>query len=1061
MSNRSLVVGALLIVSCNEQTVPSSAPDDYPTLSRSALVAARSEEPARVERALGEMRARMQIPAGLDLRLDRTFTHATGATEVRFAEHVQGVPLRGRFLRAVTFSDGQTFLTGKPDDLGQVDVRPQVSEAAAIAAAREALERKGETFRSAKATLMFDPEIRYDEIRKPDRPTEMLGRRSRVERFTLRWIVEARIIDKEDGSDAPWNLTVDARSGEVRDEGLARAAAVSPAMLNGYYRRATLTTYMPGTMFGLIDAWSNTYSHCSLTEPHCDEPDSFIGFDNVWGNSQRMIFGAVEQTTAETQGADAFISAHVALDMFSTMFGHEGWDGQGGTFRVVTNFPARNAYWQPDQRLQLGYTNIRFDLPPGTPLQPYGSTNVLGHEIGHGVFHARSGFWGVQPGELGGISEATADIFGALAEFYEGAAFGGTPGFPTTGSSTTANWLHADKDKAGGSGIRSMIDPIHGEWTPDIHLLEQHLSLGPIVRMFYFLTVGLLRFPLIGFGLHPLIPIRSSPYVLNGFTGIGLAKASRIWFHAIAALPSGATFFDARDAALVAAMYLDPDHRMHTPEYKAVEDAFAAIHVGDPADRQVPVISFSSQQFGVSKAMLRATATDANRIEHLTMALMDLPPFRCELTGCELQVDPRDYRGRFDVTITARDTRANEVQRVFSVEFDNHVPAVTELSDVSGPGTPVRRFRVRATDASPIDHIEVRSAFGNASYVGPGTPNADVTLNLDLSAAPNGPLTITAVVRDRYNHSSTRTLAIAVDKVRPSRCEFPSYSISHDRKIRSSAYAADSGSGLVKFSVAVDGAIAFARDLDPPRSEITSHSWWTEPQPLGQREVLLTCTDDWGNTATHQRTITVSTPPTVTLTASSPSAGRVVASATFTDADGIGWGSLALTCGDRSYSLASENPPGTPTSFTMTSDETFDESGSCVVKAYAYDRHVMYSPIAERSINLGPTCNGSISDSGGDEPETHDINVGRTSGKFKFHRRTFNIPDAFRLSCTDGGTIEGHSSHSIACYATGGNTLTSEYDFACNSRRIRVQVIPNCSGTVDTQWDFRVECATP
>jgi Zn-dependent metalloprotease len=1057
MSKRHLLAAVFLLAACNHQAAPLSSSDDYPTLSRAELVAARAQEPALVERALGELRARKRIPAGLDLRLDRTFTHATGATEVRFAEHIQGVPLRGRFLRAVTFADGQTFLTGEPDDLGPVDVRPHISEASAIAAARVALEKKGETFRSAQATLMLDPEIQYDDVKNPERPSELMGRRSRVAGFTLRWIVDARVIDKEGGGDAPWLLAVDARNGEVRDEGPSRASAITNADLKGFYRRATLTTYMPGTMFGLIDAWGNTYRHCSLTEPNCDGPDSFIGFDNVWGNSQRMIYGMVDQTTAETQGADAFISARVALDMLSTMLGHEGWDGQGGTFTVVTNFPVRNAHWTPDQQLRLGYSNLVWDLPPGTPLHPYGSTNVVGHEIGHGVFHARSGFWAVQPGELGGISEGTSDIFGALTEFYEGAAFGGTPGFPTLSSPTSANWIHADRD---GGGVRSMIDPVRGEWTPDIHTLEQHVALGPIVRMFYFLTVGLLRFPLISISLHPLQPIRSSPYVMNGFTGIGLAKASRIWFHAIAALPTGATFLEARDSALVAAMYLDSNHRMHTPEFKAVEDAFAAIHVGDPADRRAPVINFSSQQIGVSKGMLRAIATDTNGIEHLTMALMDLPPFRCDPAGCELQVDPRNYPSRFNVTVTARDTRANEVQQVFQVEFDTSPPAVTELTDVSGHGTPIRRFRVRATDNTAVDFIEVRSPFGVASYVGPGTQNADVTLNLDLSAAPHGPLTITARVRDRFNHSTSRTLNISVDKVRPSRCEFLSYSISHDRKIRSSAYAADAASGLVSFSVAVDGATAFARDFDPPRPEVTASSWSTDPQSVGQHEVSMTCTDDWGNVATYQRTITVSTPPTVTLTASSPSAGRVVATATFADADGMDWGSISLSCGNRDYGLASESPQGNPTSFTLRADETFDESGSCVVKAYGYDRHTMFSPLVERTVNLGPTCNGSIGDSGGDVPETHVINVGRSSGRFKFHRRTFNIPDAFKLRCADGGTIQGQSTHTIACYATGGSTLMSEYNFDCNSRRISVEVIPNCSGTVDTQWDFRVECAT-
>jgi hypothetical protein len=195
--------------------------------------------------------------------------------------------------------------------------------------------------------------------------------------------------------------------------------------------------------------------------------------------------------------------------------------------------------------------------------------DIVAHEFAHGVTSSTANF--SPTGESGGLSEATSDIFGSMAEFYfKGAASQGGV-VPDTGG----NWSIGEQLMAsvGWDPIRWMDHPSRDgasqdAWFYGIGFLDPHYSSGPLNRMFYFLSQGASADP----GDH------HSEYVPAGFTGIGNDKATRIWYRALwVYLTPSSEYYPARLASLYAAEDLYPgDAVVHA----AVENAFGAINVG-------------------------------------------------------------------------------------------------------------------------------------------------------------------------------------------------------------------------------------------------------------------------------------------------------------------------------------------------------------------------------------------------------------------------------------------------------------------------------------------------
>jgi hypothetical protein len=137
-------------------------------------------------------------------------------------------------------------------------------------------------------------------------------------------------------------------------------------------------------------------------------------------------------------------------------------------------------------------------------------------------------------------------------------------------------------------------------WFQGMAFDDVHFISGPGNRMFYYLSQG-----------APAADPNRSLYLPEGFAGIGNDKAIHIWYRALTTyLTSFSDYHDARVQTLKACADL---HGASSPEYAAVENAFAAINVGhahgQPArpEIQIDVVSpyFDGYFSGVFPNLIR------------------------------------------------------------------------------------------------------------------------------------------------------------------------------------------------------------------------------------------------------------------------------------------------------------------------------------------------------------------------------------------------------------------------------------------------------------------------
>ncbi len=86
---------------------------------------------------------------------------------------------------------------------------------------------------------------------------------------------------------------------------------------------------------------------------------------------------------------------------------------------------------------------------------------------------------------------------------------------------------------------------------------------------------------------------------------------------------------------------------------------------------------------------------------------------------------------------------------------------------------------------------------------------------------------------------------------------------------------------------------------------------------------------------------------------------------------------------------------------------------------------------------------------GGDAPEVHQIDLGVTTGVFRFDYQTFSVKDQIIIS--QGG---------VTIFNTGcvGESSSVQVRFNGYTTMIEVRVNPNCGGSTGTAWNFTVHC---
>ncbi|QSQ22164.1 M4 family metallopeptidase [Pyxidicoccus parkwayensis] len=544
--------------------------------------------------------------------LSGSSTDSFGQTHARFAQTYQGVPVWGAM--AITHqgvSAGDFTITADGLRKGiRLDVTPALDAKAALQKATDELAPKGEFAVTPNSELIVYPQTRLVN-RYPNKPvakqnaadfdTEVVG-------YKLAYHVHTELENAKDGVKHT-DFIIDAQSGDVLKKwnslqtaaakGLGHSQYSGDVQLDVFQNAQGLYELRDTTRTGGEGIRTYDINHADVQNGVVPTLTLYTDTDNVWGDGQNYIVGA--NNTLSANGQTAAVNAHFGLlatwDFYKKIFGRNGVDGLGSpTYnRVHASNNYNNAFWS-DGCFCMSYGDGSYPAAGG--FKSMGVLDVTGHEMTHGVASHTAGL--IYDGESGGLNESNSDIFGTMTEFWVANGRGSTIG------DTGGNWLMAEQ--LSDFPLRVMFKPsLDGAsadaWFPGLGNIDVHFSSGPMNRAFFFLSQG----------AQPLVvgTDYSSTYLPEGMRGIGNDKAAAIWYRALTTyLFPSSNYLSARTGSLQAAADL---FGAQSNEYRAVQNAFAAINVGYTAntydDRTAPTV-VASVSGSAPNLQLKAQADD-------------------------------------------------------------------------------------------------------------------------------------------------------------------------------------------------------------------------------------------------------------------------------------------------------------------------------------------------------------------------------------------------------------------------------------------------------------------
>ncbi|MFH8975495.1 M4 family metallopeptidase [Streptomyces sp. NPDC017890] len=354
---------------------------------------------------------------------------------------------------------------------------------------------------------------------------------------------------QKDGTPNELHVVTDAATGAKLHEYQAVHNGTGNTLYSG---TVTLGTAQSGSSYTLTDTTRGNHRTYNLNRGTSGTGTLFSGSDDVWGN------GSASNT--ETAAADAHYGAALTWDYYKNVQGRSGirGDGVGAYSRVHYGNNYVNAFWS-DGCFCMTYGDGSGNANPLT------SIDVAAHEMTHGLTSNTAGL--NYSGESGGLNEATSDIFGAAVEFY------------ANNSSDVGDYLIGEEIDINGDGtpLRYMDKPSRDGaskdyWYSGIGGVDVHYSSGPANHFFYLLSEGS--------GTKTINGVSYDSPTSDGLpvTGIGRAKAEKIWFRALTTkFTSTTNYAGARTGTLAAAGEL---YGTDSAEYTAVQHAWAGINVG-------------------------------------------------------------------------------------------------------------------------------------------------------------------------------------------------------------------------------------------------------------------------------------------------------------------------------------------------------------------------------------------------------------------------------------------------------------------------------------------------
>ncbi|HEX6834923.1 MAG TPA: M4 family metallopeptidase, partial [Polyangia bacterium] len=669
-----------------------------------------------------------------------------------------------------------------------------------------------------------------------------------------------------------WNLSIDARDGRVlqRRDGTQRTQGTG----HGYwYGTEPIQTFYYATpapgYFTLEDklrpSLGNRIYVTSYYDAAADKAATPVLFTNAgddWGNG--MLLPSLDTTdpakgpmgvTGQTSAVDAMVAAANTWDMFVNIFNSPGPFSDGKGFRIVVNADPTQ---MPEIPMYTFLDNTVWINIDNQTCPHEGGFGTIGHELGHAWFDSFE--YSPFTNEGAAMNEATGDIIGKLSEIYGLTARGLTTQGPpnpslnvtpvavTTLPSSWSDWTHREcpnnvrymNHPSLGSGTNQGLDA----WSSDIEAtnMEVHKASGPISRMFYFLSQGILSSTATGPGEH-------SDYLARGLTGVGIPAAADVFYRGVAGwLPSeGAKFVDLR-AAMEGAAGTD------TTTKKAVQDAFAAVNVGPPADRTGPTIS-GVTPFSAPNHPVRATVSDPSGVKSVRyMARSGLATVgwgTATAAPWSVLVPANTPSGNYTVAVCAVDQLDNQTCVTASVTIDATAPVISTFVVTNPWVAGNKTVHLVATDANlssatiSLDGTVVWQIHSGGIY--PIAPTLDTTPTISVPAGTaEGTHTLTAVVYDHFLNAK-RSTTFLWDTTPPNVCDFNADPRTvFGQSASMNGEAGDRMSGISYVSFTLDGADVgdYPLNIPPATTELIGARW--DNEPVGPHTLTITCKDKFG-----------------------------------------------------------------------------------------------------------------------------------------------------------------------------------------------------------------------
>ncbi|MFT3710973.1 MAG: M4 family metallopeptidase [Archangium sp.] len=501
--------------------------------------------------------------------------------------------------------------------------------------------------------------------------------------------------------------------------------------------------------------------------------------------------------------------------------------------------------------------------------------SVIGHEWAHGVWAAEVlnhtnpnyFYWG----EEGGLNEGNSDFFGKVIEAY------GLNRIGQQNDATIRDWYIAGRNMCTPSVDGTSFD----EWEPGINLPNQeaHRTSGPVNRAHCLMVRGLKQF-----GTSPGEPGLQSARVPTAFQGLGTQSVAKIWYATLAKLVNQRpiSFVEARDAEVLSAQQL---FGVNSLEQKAVEDAWAAVNVGAPAERTPPVVTLLTPGPFKRGDTIEVSATDADGVKSVWFSLDHTAPV--VLTAPPWRFDPQNAMvdGFQTLHVFATDNKNNGKMYDFQVFADYLGPALT-FSDVTPCAASFncpmyrlkKKFAVTATDASGVDRVEllvdgavVATQPGGGSFV------------FEYTFPVGGVFNVSARGVDVFNNTRVSTaVSVFVDTSPPSIYSGPTVTVSttDDGKVSWYVCATDfsAPSTMAYTLISVDGVAISTNNLVSGNGTCVTASGG--PIAGGSHTYSVRVQDKWENRAVVNGTFTVVRIPiqmtTPLVTVDAVNIGRIV-----------------------------------------------------------------------------------------------------------------------------------------------------------------------------------------